>query len=91
MGRAAHMGSTRRKALSSSFPMFAAWFSSHVSDEMLTSSGHLPAWSWTHELWMRTSSPTISGVSLRGFWNWMILATAAPQGGKNRRAIRGER
>jgi len=31
-------------------PMFAAWFSSHVSDDTLTSSGHLPAWSWTHEL-----------------------------------------
>src|SRR5215469_299373 len=29
--------------------MFAAWFSSHVSDRTLTSSGHLPAWSWTHE------------------------------------------
>ena len=43
---------------------------------------HLPSWSWTHELWMRRSSPTISGVSLRGFRNRMTLPTAAAQGGK---------
>src|ERR1700747_1691747 len=61
--------------------MFAAWFSSHVSDDTLTSSGHLPAWSWTHELWMRRSSPTISGVSLRAFRNGMILVTGcSPKG-----------
>ncbi len=46
-----------------------------VSDDTLTSSGHLPAWSWTHEPWMRRSSPTISGVSLRGLRKGMILAT----------------
>ena len=29
----------------------------------------------THELWMRRSSPTISGVSLRGLRNSMSLPT----------------
>jgi len=36
----------------------------------------------THELWMRRSSPTISGVSLRGFRNGMILATGCPPKGE---------
>src|SRR4030095_5633699 len=45
IGRAAHTPSTpvRLKALSVSSPMFAAWLSSHVNDDTLTSSGCIVA------------------------------------------------